>query len=416
MGLFDALEGRTAPGIIAPISRPGIKLPPGVQPIAAPKAPNITKGVKLPLMERIMDKLMPRNPALAGIMSEEDVDKQRKNALIQAGLSMMAQSGPTTGVSPSLAQVVAGGMQSGMGAYQQGTQQQAMMNAQKQQAEAEQQRQAELARARQGMVLDPNLPEAERYAKLQELMMRAAQMGDVETMRSLAMVLQTTKPNDMHAKRELQRIDLGDRVLLIDGEGNERVVPKGAAPGGAGGSGGLTPYQQEMMEQRMFQREDAIDRQFQGATESERGLYRKLDTALSRASSAKSGDGAAQVEMLYAFISALDPASAVREGEIGLAREASTLRERARALARKYEGNESIVVGPELVAQMERFMKKRRAMAAGAINSKRDHYINRGKRAGINDPEGLLGEQMVDFGDVENNAQPQGKARLTRKP
>lgn len=415
MGLFDALEGRSVPGIVAPRTSSMPKLPPGVQPIAPPKVPNITKGVKLPLMERIMDKLLPRNPALAGILSEEDVSAQRKNALIQAGLAMMAQSGPTTGVSPNLGQVVAGGMQAGMGAYQQGTQQQAMMNAQKQQAEAAQQRQEELARARQGMVLDPNMPEAQRYAKLQELMMRAAQMGDVETMRSLAMVLQTTKP-DAQTAAKAQEVDLGDRVLLRFPDGTERVIPKGAAPGGAGGGNGLTPYQQMMTDQRQFQREDAIDKQYQGAVETERGLYRKLDTALSRAGEAKAGDGAAQVEMLYAFISALDPASAVREGEIGLAREASTLRAKAEMMVRKYQGGQSVVVGPELVAQMERFMKRRRAMAAGAINSKREHYVGRAKRAGINDPEGLLGEQVVDFGDVVSNGVPAGQARIKRKP
>jgi hypothetical protein len=57
--------------------------------------------------------------------------------------------------------------------------------------------------------------------------------------------------------------------------------------------------------------------------------YRLTRAALSRKDNALAGDGAAQLSLLYGFIRALDPNSVVREGEVRLANEAKTLREKA---------------------------------------------------------------------------------------
>jgi hypothetical protein len=74
--------------------------------------------------------------------------------------------------------------------------------------------------------------------------------------------------------------------------------------------------------QRKFTREQTLVNEYQEAVKPYKETFHKINGTLAAVPLAKTGDGAAQNELVVTFVVALDPTSVAREGEVDLARKA----------------------------------------------------------------------------------------------
>ena len=215
-----------------------------------------------------------------------------------------------------------------------------------------------------------------------------ASIGDTESLQRMNVVMQqviageneagkskttdNTEWVDVGGTKELRYKDSGEQVIGNDGK--PVVLQKTPGP--------RDPNQQNQAQQNArFTHEMQLSDDYNKDTRTFRELALKLDGAVEELPRALQGDGAAATNILYAFVSAMDPNSAVREGEIGLVRSAASLRAQAQQLLDKYEkSGESAVVPKQMLQQMGRLMERRLKLTNDYVDERADYYTERGKR------------------------------------
>lgn len=111
--------------------------------------------------------------------------------------------------------------------------------------------------------------------------------------------------------------------------------------------------------------------------------YDNVATATSAVPAAMKGDGAAQMSVLYGFIKALDMDSAVREGEVDLARKAAPVMARVKSYAEAFARGEAALIPPTLVQQMSTLMSERQQRLLSRADVTRNEYLQRGAAMGV---------------------------------
>jgi hypothetical protein len=323
---------------------------------------------------------------LAGMVSERDVAGARNQGLLSLGASLLESSGPSLQPT-SLGQAVGRGMQAGMQTYQgnidrlgqQAAGRQEMdMNRMKMDAfKQEQAKMQQISAKRQAVLQQFPMPQTGSMEDMEkwitQTMPHFVEMGDDDTVRSLTEAYKTIAAQKGGTNSKFYEVDAGDHIELRDPKTNKVVerIPKGIAPRDVA-AGAQT--RAEMSEARRFQKEDNLRGDFNKDTTNMRQVAAKMRGAIQETDRAMAGDGAAQVNMLYAFINSMDPASAVREGEIGLARAAAAPYDQAKALLDKYLNNESVIVPPGLIRQMSELMSRRYDGYRSQVQERIDYY------------------------------------------
>jgi hypothetical protein len=139
----------------------------------------------------------------------------------------------------------------------------------------------------------------------------------------------------------------------------------------------------ESAAQRSFSREQQMTNSYRAEIGKIEPSYRLSRNALAFADQARAGDGSAQVTILYGFIRALDPNSVVREGEVRLAQEAASLRQKAIGLAEKYAQGEAVVIPADMVDDIIDIMKRLNEDNEAQLQSIYDNYTERARRHGV---------------------------------
>jgi hypothetical protein len=352
------------------------------------------------LWEKLQELVAPRPQQLEGLLGEKDVKDARNQGLLAAGLGMLENSGWSTNA-PTLGQAISRGAGAGMQAYQGAIGNATQQAAQKQAIAAQgqgmdfnrmkmdafkndQAKVAQLDAARKQIIAEMGKPDTSNPDGMAQwidtALPRFIEAGDEDTAQRLAAIRATLGPG--RRGREPEKIDLGNKVILRDPVTGQVVAeyPKGIEPRDVA-AGAQT--RAEMSDQRRFQKEGGLRDDFNNDTKNMRQTASKLLGAIGETDRAMQGDGAAQVNMLYAFVNAMDPASAVREGEIGLARAASGPYDQARALLDKYLANESMIVPPALVRQMSELMKRRYSGFQTQVKERQDYYRPQAEAYGL---------------------------------
>lgn len=148
---------------------------------------------------------------------------------------------------------------------------------------------------------------------------------------------------------------------------------------------GPSSQQQGIHEERIFRRMATLADDYYQRTKVYRDAHRSLSGGVSKAEQAAKGNGAAQVQMLYAFIKAFDPTSVVREGEIALAQRAAPIWTRAKAYADQIAQNKAVLIPPLVVNQMRDLMSDMLTEYEGAVDSERDALKVQGRAGGLDD-------------------------------
>ncbi len=212
----------------------------------------------------------------------------------------------------------------------------------------------------------------------------AGKMGEV--LKSMGNVLEGPKPV---AKKPPIEMRLGDHVELLDPDTMQKVGSFPINPSPRDPNAPDTASQ--LRDQRMFQREQQLSDDYNKDTKSYRELSMKLRNAISEAPQALKGDGASQVNILYAFVNAMDPNSAVREGEIGLVQAGASLRARAQQMIDKYlQTGKSAAVPKEMIDAMTGLMQRRLTSTKDYIDERSSYYQRRAKQWGV-DPANFPG-------------------------
>lgn len=130
----------------------------------------------------------------------------------------------------------------------------------------------------------------------------------------------------------------------------------------------------------IFSRENTYRDDYARDTKDITEAYDFIHSALSNATLAISGQAAAKVNMLYAFVKAMDPGSVVREGEMALVQRAAPLMQRVQTWLADVAQGHSPAVPKEVLVQMKDLMQKRMAYYEDRWSEARNMYVEQGKR------------------------------------
>lgn len=276
--------------------------------------------------------LFPTDPNL----TPNDTAAARKQALLNAGLAMMAASGPHVGVRPSFGQILAASLPVGQQTYQ---------------AEVQQRHLAELHdHIRQAVPLDPNAPLQDQLTALGRIGTMYAQAGVPDMAASIGELmgkmkasanpgtwqivndgqnqyrvnLQTGEKQLVGPVRPTQQgryssVPLGDRITLIDHQTGQIVDPVTRKPI-ASSSIGITPTADARIAAQAAQHSDQLAAAFDRSPSVSPILKGIPAFVQFNASSAQAGAGnkAARESALFALVRAVDPGTPLRIGVIHL--------------------------------------------------------------------------------------------------
>jgi hypothetical protein len=339
----------------------------------------------------LLDRLMPVPGAMEGLLSPEDIKQARMQGLLGLGTSLLSASGPRPqGQVPSLGQALGQGVQQGMSAYQQALQGTAGMNVAVQERQKAQQIQQQRAAIQARYPARPNETPQQVIERLQRMLPEFIAINDTEMVGKLVELLKSVG-NDTQRKPPMpQEIRLGNEVLLRNPETGEEIkrYPIGPSPRDPN----APDTAQQLRDQRVFRLEEQLTDNFNRDTKTQRETVSKLEGAISERGAALSGDPAAQINILYAFINSMDPASAVREGEIALARAATPVWSQAQAIFQKYLTDGSVTLTPAMIRSMTDLMGRRSGSLANYVGERRSYYLDLARRRNLSNPEELFPE------------------------
>lgn len=326
-------------------------------------------------------------------LSQQQNDEARKQALIQAGLAtILASSRGGHGPLQAMALGALSGQQGGAQARQ-GYAQQNQLGAEQ---KKKQEHQARIAKLIEGGEVDTPM--------MRRMFVESLKAGDIDGAKSLAEVLKVVEnvqgQGSQAKKPNLQDFtDESGLVWLRDPE-------TGAMKPQVGPDGKQMKARQPstsfgLDDQRLYSRENGLRDDYRNETKDLVGAYNFIDGALKRAKEAEAGNGPAQVGLLYSFVKAMDPASAVREGEISLVQAATPLMEQARALITKYTSNKSVIVPPGMVRQMAAYMKEMQREKEIHWQEIYNDYLHAAERAKVS-PEAFRKPKSSYRNEAEN--------------
>ncbi len=316
------------------------------------------------------DRLMPSPTGMEGLLSEQDVGNARSQGLIGLGVGLLNSRGG--GFSP-----LADGIENAQKSYGESL----MGTMEQKQAGVEWNTQQDLLKKKAALSQQYPVHPDMSADEMREMYVAYMQAG-VPVPPGLSEIIKTME------EKPLAHIDSGDRTDFVDKAGNVvRSVKKGLSPRDPNATAGIQM-------QRDFAREQQLGDDFNKDTKAYREIGSKMGNALRESEAAMRGDPAAQVNMLYAFVSAMDPTSVVREGELALVRSAAPLRAQAEALIGKYVQNDkSFAVSPQMVRSLASLMERRMGDIESYVNERGEYYANRAGRWGVD-------------GDVFRNTMP----------
>jgi hypothetical protein len=331
----------------------------------------------------LLDRLMPVPGAMEGLLSPEDIKQARMQGLLGLGTSLLSASGPRPqGQVPSLGQALGQGVQQGMSAYQQALQGTAGMNVAVQERQKAQQIQQQRAAIQARYPARPNETPQQVIERLTKMLPEYMAINDTEMVGKLVELLKSVGNNNQARRPTPQEIRLGNKVILRDPETGQQVDEYPIAPSPRDPNAPDTA--QQLRDQRMFTREQQLADDFNRDTRTQRETSAKLRGAITERGAALTGDPAAQINILYAFINAMDPASAVREGEIALARAATPVWSQAQAIFQKYLTDGSVTLTPQMIRSMTDLMERRVQGWDRYIGERSEYYRGRAQRWGLN--------------------------------
>jgi hypothetical protein len=335
----------------------------GSPPVAA-QNPTLQDRVKN-VLSRIGDAFSgPADPRL----SAEQNDAARKQALFNAGIATIlgGRGGNTT------AQALAIGALTGQqaGASHRGGQ---VMNAQK-----------EAAKKRLQDALGAGMVDEQ---SLRRMFTQALIAGDIDSARTLSEVLKSLP--------DPKAVTIDSGAYMVEAEGKnpttgkmDRYTYDRRDPSKKHWHGVELPPKSATSalsldlrkDNALFGRENALVDDYTRDTKDISEAYDFVHSALSNASLAIAGQAASKVNMLYAFVKAMDPASVVREGEIALVRGAAPLVSRVQNWIDDVARGKSPVVPKEVLIQMRDLMQKRMAFYEDRWSEQRGLMTDRAKR------------------------------------
>ncbi len=390
-GLFDAPMRTLDPSMIQPL--PGF-----------PSQTDKKKSRLSGLLDRISsgatrarDTLMPSPTGMEGLLSDGDVRNARSQGLIGMGVGLLNSKGG--GLAP-IADGISGA-QSAYGNSLMGTLEQRSMGNELRQSQDIMQKKQELA-AR--YPVGPNMT----ADQMREVYMAYMQAG-VPVPGGLSEIIKTMEEKP---PRPPIQIHAGGKTIVRDPLGikPDEIISHTPTPRNPGE---MSEAQMGAQFQRDYQREQGLGDDFDKQTRPFREISNRIDGALKETDRAMAGDGAAQVNMLYAFVSAMDPTSVVREGEISLIRSAAPFFAQAQALIGKYtQGDRSFAVPPEMIRQMAGLMQRRKSGIDSFVGERGRYFAGRAKKWGV-DPS-VFEVGGADFSDVTSGS-PKGNAGNVRK-
>lgn len=296
-------------------------------------------------------------------LTPEQQKAARRRGLLAFGAQMLTATDPRGNRAQGLS-ALGQGVMAAQGGYGQGIEQGMAQN----QAMADQAMWAQLAP-------QPNETPDQTRARLQMVLSRAIQTGNTKVVTAVSEVLKSLSPKEGQQAR-LDQVRAGGKVRLVNPFTGETVreYDDPDAPRG------LSPVQEMMQEQRRFGREVRLENDYMDETDKPYNVYDMIDKSLGNAAEARAGNGAAQVNMMYAFVKVMDMDSAVRDGELKLLQGASSVRQQIEALQKKYGSLEAAVIPPSMVAQVEAILKQGATRYEKRLQDAYGRYTERAKR------------------------------------
>lgn len=354
---------------MAPIAAPApaVRMPGPAAPISAPSAVPTPQG-------GILDRLFPVPEDLQGVVSPEDASNARTQMLLKLGEGLLAQSGWQR-TAPRLGQAIGTALQ-GLPDWSQlltGIAQRKMgLASAAQQLSLPQQRAAILAK----YPAAPNETPSQTGARLLQMLPEFMRIGDTQTVSALSDLLKSLGLGG-------KSTSLTPHPGMHDGQPDQFVLPPGSAPQWLGIAPVPSAGGSDAADQRKFTREQMLTRGYTGDTKNFSDAVGLLDGALSNVRAAKAGDGAAQAQLLYAFVKAMLPGQAVRQGEIQLMKEAQPFLSKMLANYDYYANNHSRLIPDAMAAQISNVLRQRRSDFVGQWGKIYQNYLGRAKRWGV---------------------------------
>jgi hypothetical protein len=379
MGIFDDPKLAPITSASMPQFTPPPAAPPGAPQGLLARAGSAVKGA----LGNARDNLFASPDALKGMINDDDVANARRQGLLQMGIALSQGTGENALAS------LGRGLQSAQGGFQQalaGTIAQKEKAAQTAQQQQLLRQRVEIAKAYPARV--DETPE-QTIERMQKMFAAYTQIGDLETAGKIGEVVKSLGNNTKSKAPTWE--DFGGYKVQYGPDGQEiQRVNKTAGPRNPDVAADVAERAADRREQANFRNTDKLAQEFTKDTESYRALDMKLGGALAEAPRALAGDGAAQTNVLYTFVTAMDPNSAVREGELALVQAAASLRARAQnMIAKAAESGKSAAVPRQMIQQMADLMQRRQQMNRDFVNDRADHYTGRARNANL-DPTGLF--------------------------
>jgi hypothetical protein len=377
MGIFD--DPKLAP--ITSANMPQFAAP------AAPAAPqgllaragSAVKGA----LGTARDNLFAAPSALNGMIDDNDVANARRQGVLQMGIALSQGTGENALAS------LGRGLNSAQGAYRQSLENSIAQKEKAQQVAKQQQMTQQRVQIAQQYPARPDETQEQTIERMQKMFAAYSQIGDLETAGKIGEVVKSLG-NNTKAKAPTWE-DFGGYKVQYDSDGKVlQRVDKTPSPRNPDVAADVAERAADRRDQNTIRNSDKLAVEYNRDTEPYRALDMKLSGAVSEAERAMRGDGAAQTNVLYSFVSAMDPNSAVREGELKLVQSAASLRDEAQRLINKVrKPGESASVPPKMLREMRDLMARRIDMNREYVNGRADFYTGRAQRSKL-DPTGLF--------------------------
>lgn len=366
---------------------PGVNTnaPPGVLPAGNPAAAQPMYTPPPSLWQRIQQNLMPTPQGLAGVLTDSDVSHARGRGLLDMGLSLLANSqGQGGGNAPGFGQALQAGVGAMRAGYGEDVNSALQGRVQGQQLQQQQLRAKVLERLRTQFPNFAQMSPQEQQTAIRGIFGELLSNGMFDDAGKFASVIPGLTGNANAGKAEW--VDFGGYKALMTPDGKVlKTTPKTPNPRDPNAPDGA----EQLRMSRRITAEQHLTDDYNKDTKTFRELGMVLSNAVAALPAALAGDGAAQTNVLYAFVKAMDPNSAVREGEIGLVQAAAGLRDRAVQILQK-AGGSSAAVPPEMLREMAGLMEQRLASTADYINERNDYYTGLANRYGLENPGQLF--------------------------
>ena len=304
-------------------------------------------------------------------LTPEQQKAARRRGLLAFGAQMLTATDPRGNRAQGLS-ALGQGVMAAQGGYGQGIEQGMMANMERQRAAMY----AALAPL-------PGENTEQRYARYLRMLDTAVLQQDKNAMTAISQALNTMPKTDEVKQAEPEFVTGPDKMLYRKVPVSAQF-PNGLAPTGVQGKeDGPSEMFLALQSQRRVQNSNALNDDYMKEQTPYMDAYQPITEALSLVEPAKAGNAAAQINLVYAFITALDRRSTVREGEVNLVRGASSVKQQIDQLKDKYGSLEAAVIPDELVDQIAGILRTSSANLEKGMQGTERRYRARAKDADV---------------------------------